>query len=93
MKAVHHISRSLTQAEKNYSQIKREGLALIFAVRFHKILLTASHCLLFWYRKSVYQSYTANHLQRWALILLVYDFEIKYTYTRIRACRRIVPSH
>lgn len=26
--------------------------------------------------------YTANRLQRWALILLAYDFEIKYTNTK-----------
>ena len=36
---VHHISRSLTQAETNYSQIEKEVLALIFALqRIHNML-------------------------------------------------------
>lgn len=39
IKAIHHVSRSLTPAEVNYSQIEKEGLALIFAVqRFHKMV-------------------------------------------------------
>lgn len=38
-KAVCHVSRSLLKPEKNYSQIEKEGLALIFAVKkFHKML-------------------------------------------------------
>ena len=35
--AVYHISQSLTEAQKNYSQIEKEALALVTAVeRFHK---------------------------------------------------------
>ena len=38
-KAVSHMSRSLTPTEKKYSQIEKEGLALVFAVRkFHKMI-------------------------------------------------------
>ncbi|XP_058975615.1 uncharacterized protein K02A2.6-like [Musca domestica] len=91
MKAIHHISRSLTQAEKNYSQIEKEGLALIFAVqRFHKMLFGRKFTLhtdhkpllaIFGSKKGV-PIYTANRLQRWALILLAYNFEIKYTNTK-----------
>ncbi|XGW17404.1 hypothetical protein V3C99_002198, partial [Haemonchus contortus] len=38
-KAVYHASRSLTDAEKNYGQIEKEGLALVYAVRkFHRYI-------------------------------------------------------
>ncbi|CAH8430770.1 unnamed protein product [Dicrocoelium dendriticum] len=38
-KAVAHAARSLTPAERNYGQIEKEALAIVFAVkRFHKML-------------------------------------------------------
>lgn len=33
MNASHHVSRSFTEAEKDYSQNKKEGLALIFPIQ------------------------------------------------------------
>ena len=74
-KAVAHASRSLTSAEKNYSQIEKEALALVFAVqKFHKMihgrrfLLQTDHkplLAIFGSRKGI-PVHTANRLQRWA---------------------------
>ncbi|PIO62483.1 hypothetical protein TELCIR_15954, partial [Teladorsagia circumcincta] len=89
-KAVYHASRSPTAAEKNYGQIEKEGLALIYAVcKFHRYiygrhftLLTDHKPLLaiFGSKKGV-PAYSANRLQRWRLTLLAYDFDIEYRST------------
>ena len=89
-KAVAHAGCALTQAEKNYGQIEKEALALVFAVRkFHRFvygrrftLLTDHKPLLsvFGSKKGI-SAHAANRLQRWELILLAYDFEIEYRRT------------
>ncbi|XP_062703968.1 uncharacterized protein K02A2.6-like [Aedes albopictus] len=90
IKAVAHASRSLTPAEANYGQIEKEGLALVFAVtKFHRMLLGRKFTLqtdhqpllrIFGQKKGI-PVHTANRLQRWALTLLCYDFEIEYVST------------
>ncbi|XP_055615053.1 uncharacterized protein K02A2.6-like [Toxorhynchites rutilus septentrionalis] len=90
IKVVQHASRALTKAEQGYSQPDREGLAIIFAVtKFHKMLFgrhfrlqTVHRPLLriFGSKKGI-PVYTANRLQRFALNLLLYDFEIEYVST------------
>lgn len=89
-KAVSHVSRTLTPAERNYSQIEKEGLALVYAVKkFHKMLhgrrftLCTDHkplLSIFGATKGI-PVHTANRLQRWALTLMSYDFTIKYVRT------------
>ncbi|CAH8498480.1 unnamed protein product [Schistosoma intercalatum] len=89
-KTIAHAARSLTPAERNYSQIEKEALAIIFAVkRFHKMLYGRTFTLLtdhkpliaiFGSKKGI-PVYTANRLQRWATMLLSYDFNIKYQST------------
>ncbi|XP_055614966.1 uncharacterized protein K02A2.6-like [Toxorhynchites rutilus septentrionalis] len=90
MEVVQHASRALTAAEQAYSQPDREGLAIIFAVtKFHKMLfgrkftLQTDHAplLRIFGSKNGIPVYTANRLQRWALQLLLYDFNIVYINT------------
>ena len=103
-KAICHASRSLTAAEKNYGQIEKEGLALIFAVRkFHRYiygrrfkLMTDHKPLLHIFGpKKMVPVYTANRLQRWKLILLGYDFDLEYQKTtefgQADALSRLIP--
>ncbi|KAK4468381.1 hypothetical protein MN116_000176, partial [Schistosoma mekongi] len=86
-KAISHAARSLTTTERNYSQIEKEALSIIFAVKkFHKMIFGRQFTLLtdhkpllaiFWSKKGI-PVYTANRLQRWGTTLLGYDFKIKY---------------
>lgn len=90
VKAICHAARTLTPAEENYSQIEKEALALIFAVtKFHRMIFGRKFKLqtdhkplisIFGSKKGI-PVYTANRLQRWALTLLLYDFDIEYIST------------
>lgn len=94
-KVIAHASRTLTPAEKNYSQIEKEGLALIYAVKkFHRyiygrqFILCTDHkpLLSIFGSKSGIPAYAANRLQRWALTLMMYDFKINYVNTKEFGC-------
>ncbi|VDP36427.1 unnamed protein product [Schistosoma curassoni] len=90
-KAIMHASRKSNPAERKYNQTEKEALALMFAVRrFHKLLygrrftLLTDHNTLFsiFGLKPDVPAHSANRLQRWALILLGYDFDIQYRHSQ-----------
>ncbi|UYV62917.1 K02A2.6-like [Cordylochernes scorpioides] len=80
-------SRTLTPAEKRYSQLEREALGIVFGVtRFRNYLLGNSFTLrtdrkplvtLFSENKGI-PTIAANRIQRWAIILSAYQYKIEY---------------
>ena len=80
-------SRSLNDAERGYAQVEKEGLAVIFGLnKFHKYLFGHKFKIytdhkpllgLFWEKKCVPQM-AAARIQRWALRLSAYQYELKY---------------
>jgi hypothetical protein len=85
--AIPHASCSLKLAEQNYSQIEKEGLALLCpGNKFHKYIYGRHFTLLTDHRPllSIFGNgkgipvYSANRLQRWAATLLGYDLRIEY---------------
>ena len=105
-KAIAHASRTLISAERNYSQIEKEALAIIFGIkkfnRFlhgrtfilqtdHKPLLT-----IFGSKKGI-PTHTANRLQRWAVTLLNYQFKMEHVSSKklghADALSRLIPKY
>lgn len=80
-------SRTPTKCEMNYSQIEKESLALVFAVnKFHKLMYAQRFTLVTGHRpltfllgptKSI-PTLAAARVQRWALILAMYQYDIRY---------------
>lgn len=86
-KPVYFASKKLSAAEKNYSQIDKEGLALVYAVnKFRYFLLGRSFTirsdhkpLLGLFGKGKQIPVNANaRIQRWALLLSQYDYELVF---------------
>ena len=82
-----YASRTLTKAERNYSQLEKEGLALLFGVKkFHVYLFGRNFTLCTDHKplqsllnesKSI-PCMASARIQRWALILASYEYTIKY---------------
>ena len=86
-KPISFASRTLTLTEKNYAQLEKEALSLVFGVKkFHQYLYGRKFTLItdhkpltaiFGSKKGI-PTLAAAHLQRWALLLSTYDYEIQF---------------
>ena len=83
-------SRTLSPSERNYAQLEKEALSLIFGVKkFHqylygrKFMLVTDHkplTAILGAKKGI-PSLAAARLQRWAVLLSVYQYEIRFKST------------
>ncbi|KAL0810732.1 hypothetical protein ABMA28_010054 [Loxostege sticticalis] len=87
---VAYVSRTLTEAERNYSQIHREALAIIFCVKkLHQYLYGRKFTLRTDHKPlvSIFGPYrgiptmAASRMQRWAIILSAYVYDVEYVRT------------
>ncbi|XP_049876804.1 uncharacterized protein K02A2.6-like isoform X1 [Pectinophora gossypiella] len=84
---VAYVSRTLNDAERNYSQIDKEALAIIFCLeKFHqfiygrRFILRTDHkpLVTIFGPKQGIPSMAASRLQRWAVKLSAYTYDIEY---------------
>ena len=80
-------SRSLNTHEKGYSQIHKEALAIMFGLKRFRMYLYGRHFTIWTDHKPLQRIFgqhtaipalAAQRLQRWALILSAFDYEIKF---------------
>ena len=86
-KPIGFVSRTLSPAERNYSQLEKEGLACIFGIkRFHSYVYGRHFTLitdhkpllsLFNSQKPV-STQASGRIQRWALTLSMYEYSIQF---------------
>ena len=86
-KPIAFASCTLTKAERNYSQLEKEALSIIFGIqKFHQYLYGRKFTLVTDHKPLVtilnprkgIPSLAATRLQRWALILASYQYEIEF---------------
>ena len=84
-------SRTLSSSERNYSQIEKEALSLIYGIRkFHNYLYGRKFILETYHKPltAIFGSKKGNpvmaaaRLQRWVVQLLAYNYEIRFHRTQ-----------
>ena len=84
-------SRTLSMSEKNYSQVEKEALSLIFGIKkFHQYLFGRHFTLITDHKplttilgpKQGVPQVAAARMQRWALLLSAYSYSIKFRPTQ-----------
>ena len=87
-------SCTLTETQKNYSQLEKVAFSIIFGLkRFHRYLCGRSFTILTDHRPLLtllgsnrpVPAHTASRLQRWALLLASYHYKIEYRSTAAHA--------
>ena len=83
-------SRTMSKAEKNYSQLEKEGLSIVFGLKKFRNYLLGSRFRLYTDHKPLVSLFgqenpvpplAASRIQRWALLLAAYDYEIYHKST------------
>ena len=83
-------SRTLTQTERNYAQLEKEALSLVFGIKkFHRYLYGRKFTLVTDHKpltailgpKKGVPTLAAARLQRWAMLLSAYNYDIRYKST------------
>ncbi|XP_063690927.1 uncharacterized protein LOC134823403 isoform X1 [Bolinopsis microptera] len=90
---IEFISRTLSPAERNYAQVDKEALAIVWAIkRLHIYLYMRQFTLVTDHRALVrifgdkpIPEMTAGRLTRWALFLMNYQYDIQYRNTKDHA--------
>jgi transposase InsO family protein len=95
LKPVSFVSRSLTTCERNYSQIEREALSIVFALKKYRQYLLGRHFILrtdhrpltvlFGENNGIPQM-VSSRIKRWALVLSAYSYSIEYIPTKENGC-------
>ena len=84
---IEFVSRTLKPAERNYSQIEREALAIVWAVkRFHRYLYARQFVLCTDHRplEMIFDPYkslsevVSNRIQRWGIFLTSYRYTVEF---------------
>ena len=84
-KPIAYVSRTLSAAEKNYSQLEKEGLAIVFAVKKFDQYLRGHHFIIYSDHQPLKYLFSedrpvppmaSSRIQRWALTLGAYRYSI-----------------